>query len=150
MARLFKQQGRTHQRPRRRLLSLDRLEERIAPVADMWTGGGGNSNWNTPTNWNNGIPTAGAVLSFPAGAAQFNTTDNITGLSVSSISISSSNYDFLAGSQLTLTGNVTVGAGDTNETMALSIALTGPSTWTVNGGASLTMTGQLSGPGAPP
>src|SRR5579871_1546415 len=85
--------------PRPRLplqrLELERLEERLAPTVDIWSGAAGNGKWSNPGNWSNGIPTPGSDLVFPANLPSTALTSNndlSTGFLVNSITISGSKF----------------------------------------------------------
>ena len=67
--------------------------------------------WNVAANWSGGAPTAGegpVALIFPSGATRIKTTNNISGLSAGSITLSGDNYILAGtggGTSLALTGN---------------------------------------------
>ena len=83
----------------------------------IWTGGagGGDLNWNTAANWDAGaVPVNGCDVIFPAvGPTLVNPANNMTGLSLRSVTITGSGY--------TIAGNaVSLSAGFTNSSGALS------------------------------
>jgi autotransporter-associated beta strand protein len=82
-----------------------------------WTGGagGGDLNWNTAANWDAGtVPANGCDIIFPAvGTGLVNSGNNITGLTIHSVTITGSGY--------TVSGySVSISAGFTNSSGALS------------------------------
>jgi large repetitive protein len=134
-------------RPLQRRLSVEMLEDRVVPATFIWSGLGGNNNWSTGANWAGGVaPSSGASpdLVFNSVTPRMNTSNDIPGLVVNSISMSASNYT-LGGSQILLGGNVTVGAGATNQRITLPVQLTTAASFTINNVADLTVAGQLSG-----
>ena len=148
VARLFQNQRRTR-RPRStsRNLFFEHLEDRVTPTTFIWSGLGGNNNWSTAANWQGLVaPTtlANPDVVFNSVTPRLNTTNDISNLSVKSITISASNYT-LNGNKLLLNGNVTVGAGATGERIALDMQLTTASSFTINNVADLTVAGRLSG-----
>src|SRR5439155_2861214 len=145
-------------------LSLEHLEDRLAPATFIWTGAGGNPNWSTGANWFGGIAPSGSAatlddLVFPAGPNVKITRNDLSAPTFNSISISGTGYtlDSIPGrNQITLgdplvsgSGTVFVNSGATNELMMLDLQLAGPSGtrqfFTVNANADLTLAGQLSG-----
>ena len=110
-AHLFQNQRRTR-RPRStsRNLFFEHLEDRVTPTTFIWSGLGGNNNWSTAANWQGLVaPTtlANPDVVFNSVTPRLNTTNDISNLSVKSITISASNYT-LNGNKLLLNGNVTV------------------------------------------
>jgi len=138
-------------RPRRlqphRRLAIELLEDRVTPATFVWNGLGGNNNWSTGANWQGGVAPSSLAspdLVFNSVTPRMNTNNDILGLSVTSITISASNYT-LSGSRINLNGNLTVGSGASNERMNMDVGLTAASSFTVNNVADLTLTGHLSG-----
>ena len=77
-------------------------------VPDQWTGQGSNNLWSNPGNWSGkSVPTAGADLTFPAGALQETSVDDL-GFAFNSIT-TADDYDF-SGQGLT-TDDLTVEQG---------------------------------------
>lgn len=81
-----------------------------------WDGGGGNTNWNTPANWNpDGVPAAGQSVTIGNGfTVVLNTSATIASLTLGGgssgqLTIGNSNTDRI----LTVTGDVTVNNGAT-------------------------------------
>jgi large repetitive protein len=144
-------------RPRYRLL-LEELESRLAPATYTWTGGGGSANpgWATAANWGgtaiNPNQQIDLVFSTPTSYASNN---NLTGLNINSITFNASNF-LLTGNQITLgnpatsgSGFVIVQSGLVGENIALNMQLAGAGTssqfFTIHAGATLTVSGQISG-----
>src|SRR5437868_1866593 len=150
-----------NKRPRYRL-AFEELETRLAPagLTHVWTGGAGSGAWNNAANWLAGTPapSAASVLDnfvFDSrGAGVTNTNNNIPGLIVNSIQISGVSGYNLAGNLITLgdpsapgSGTILVGANLSSEVIGLDMQLaatTGSQQFfTINSGASLTLSGHL-------
>jgi autotransporter-associated beta strand protein len=140
-------------------LSLERLETRLAPATDIWTGLGSTKNWSTAANWSNGVPNAGDDLVFKAGAAQLSTFNDLAaGTTYNSITLQGANY-LLDGNSITLgspmaTGNsgfITVNNNLLGEEIRFAIQMGGAGigggqqVFTVNAFSSLLISGKLSG-----
>ncbi len=72
-----------------------------------WTGGGGDANWSTATNWSCAtdgvaVPGGGDSLVFPDLAAQLSNTNDLVGLTVDNILVSGMGYT-LGGNDVTIT-----------------------------------------------
>jgi autotransporter-associated beta strand protein len=147
VSRLFNRQGQPLQQQRRPRLRLEFLEERVIPATNVWTGAGGTGLWGTAANWSLArAPISGDDLVF-AVSPSTSTTNNLSGLSLNSITISASNYT-LSGNQVTIGANLITGTGVTNEKISLDLAITAASSFTVNTGSDLTVSGHISGPSA--
>src|SRR5262249_47398926 len=129
------------------------LESRLAPATHTWTGASTtSSNWSDNANWTGGAPTnsePNVVLIFPAAAQRAN-TDDITNLTVDSITFSANDYVIGGSPTITLKSFVTADAGVTT-TDALNVNLTlstdpQPANITVSaGGAALRLGGVING-----
>ena len=123
-----------------------------------WTGGG-NLSWNDGSDWSGGTAPTGAstddlVFGSAASSALRATINNLAGAQVNSITISASGYT-LSQNAITLgsasagSGAVTVNAGAANNLIALNVQMGGAAgnqqIFTVDSGADLTVSGQLSG-----
>jgi autotransporter-associated beta strand protein len=108
-----------------------------------WTGGGGaNSNWSEKANWGGTAPANGATdleLVFPALAKPYKSTNDLSGLRVSALHVTtqlgSGNYTF-AGTGITLDGNATMdspGSGSPNLLWQLPLSLGQNATITTSG-----------------
>jgi autotransporter-associated beta strand protein len=153
-----------------RRLHLEALELRLAPATHNWTGAAGNGNWASPGNWD--VPPTGGldsdskygdlVFGTLAPANHRTTHNNLTvppgGLIFNSITFAANAGGYsLDGTALTLgsstssgsSGYITVGVGSLNDTIALNMQLGNPATadqiFNVDAGASLTISGSLSG-----
>jgi autotransporter-associated beta strand protein len=137
-------------------MTVERLEERLTPVTDQWTGLGANFNWSTAKNWTNGVPQPGYDLVFPANVpivSLINTNDLNAGTQFNSITFSGSGYT-VSGNTIGLgnttpTGSLIANVGATNDVVGMNVVLTSaPGSrqfFTVNtAGAFLTLTGTLS------
>ncbi|MBI3409393.1 MAG: Ig-like domain repeat protein [Planctomycetes bacterium] len=147
-------------RPRVRL-SLEYLEDRLAPATFAWDGGGGNDHrWSNPLNWAGnvrptGTSTAHEDLIFPSGvpAASHATLNDLNNAFFNSITLSDAGYSF-TGNKITLGdptnpsgGYIIVTAGSVNNAIGFDIQMGGVSQqfFTVQSGANLTLSGHLSG-----
>lgn len=122
----------------------------------VWDGGQANANWNSYTgtaanqsNWNlNNIPATGLVdaLQF-AGSTQTTPTNNISGLTVGSITFNSGAAAFtVGGTSITLNAGGITNSSSNLQTVSLPIAL--GATATINAAsANITMSGAISGTG---
>src|SRR5262245_5088012 len=144
-------------RPRSVSLAVETLEGRVVPATDIWTGLGANVNWDNPANWSIGVPNNGDDVVFAAGVPipSKTNTNNITGLTLNSITFADSGYT-LNGQTLNLgtaaanTGFVIANLGATNNTINFNIQMSGAAGnrqfFTVGTtSAVLTVNGQLQG-----
>ncbi|MFO0936555.1 MAG: autotransporter-associated beta strand repeat-containing protein, partial [Gemmataceae bacterium] len=141
-------------------LRFEELESRHAPATFTWSGLGANANWSTASNWVGGnAPTGNSAntedLVFPAGATQLASKNDLTSATFNSITMGASNYN-LTGNALTLgvpavvgSGFVIVNSGATGGVLGMNIQLGDSAgsdqTFSVFTGASLSVTGKLSG-----
>jgi autotransporter-associated beta strand protein len=142
-------------RLRSRTPVLERLEDRLAPATDIWTGAGNNLNWSNSANWTLGTPNPGDDLVFGPGvsAARMSTNNDIGGGFFNSITISAGGYT-LAGKQITLGGasggnSFIVNSSCPNNKVSLDIQLGGGAGqrqfFTINFASDLTLAGHLKG-----
>jgi autotransporter-associated beta strand protein len=76
----------------------------------VWNGGGGDDNWSTSANWNNGSPTFPTILTF-AGTAQLTNNNDLSGITLNGLTFDPAAGDFvLGGNDITLNGNIGFGA----------------------------------------
>lgn len=153
--------GKTIQKKPRFRLSVETLEDRLAPATFIWTGGGANTNWSTAANWQGGIaPSAASPLADLVfdnrGAGSLISNNNINNLTVNSIQIANlSNYT-LTGNQITLgnpgaagSGTILVASGLTGTDIGLPMQLSAASGSkqfiTVGAAGVLTLSGALTG-----
>ncbi len=136
-----------------RALCLEELEDRVTPATFIWTGGGPDTNWSDALNWQGGTtaPTgAGDDLSFPAGALQLTSNNDLTGAVINSITFGGNGYN-ITGNPITLgtaaaSGSVIANNGASNDTVALNMTLAGAiDFFSLYTGSSVTVTGTLSG-----
>src|SRR5262245_32031100 len=126
--RFWKSRRATHSglRPR-----FEVLEDRLALATVSWDGGGGDTNWNNPLNWNKpGVPDPNSL----PGAAD----EALIGAGFASLTISTSGN--VAISKLTSSASLAIPAGDF--TVATSSTINNPVH--VSGTGKLTMSGTLS------
>src|SRR5262249_3626562 len=100
---------------RRRFVALGvlRLEDRTVPSTLIWRGDvnglwganvSKNTNWfNFTTSIDNVLPQNGDILQFPAGAGNRSNTNDMSGLSLSSITVQGTDY-VVGGNAVALTG----------------------------------------------
>ncbi|MGC4016910.1 MAG: autotransporter-associated beta strand repeat-containing protein [Luteolibacter sp.] len=76
-------------------------------AANLWDGGGADSNWNTAANWDNDtVPTSPAALTFDGGA-QLSNSNNLTGFTASGLTFNTGAGSFaISGNTLTLAGDI--------------------------------------------
>ena len=126
------------------------LESRLVLSALSWTGAT-DANWGTSTNWSpSAVPANGDSLTFPAGAAILANTDNLTGLSVNSLTFSgaSGGYNLGGTNALTITSGVNANNTAGTNTISLPLVLGANQSFAVAGGAQLNVSGVVSGTGA--
>jgi hypothetical protein len=104
-----------------------------APTA-TWQGGGPDDNWSDTNNWLNGVaPDEGYAVVFPSGVINTTSNNDISGLTLSSMTIAG-NYT-LGGNAVLLTGSINVTSG--TPTVNIPIDDTGNLTVDVSSGAEL-------------
>src|SRR5262249_39461121 len=133
---------------------LHRLEDRTVPATLIWVGDVngqwgtnvlGNTNWLNQTTLANDVPHDGDDLVFTTMSANHTQTNNISGLSPNSISISDTDY-IIGGSPITVDTITDTSSAGSN---VLNLSITGPVTVTVNAASTrLTLGGVISGSGA--
>ena len=114
---------------------------KAAPLT--WTGGGSDLNWGTTANWQGGAPVASgtADLVFLSGS-NTTSTNNLAGLTASSITFNGSSDNHLAGTNLlTIAGNVVDNTGSW-QYIEMPTALLGTISFQVNSGL-LTMSNSI-------
>ena len=131
------------------------LEDRFAPAAYIWTGGGTDTNWTDTSNWSGGTypgSAAGDTAIFPSvtsetvtiNAAMANPVGNISFTGGGYIINGSSGNALLLGNSSAL-GNLTATA---NETINANVTLgAGNQTWNVSTGNTLTIAGAVTSVG---
>lgn len=96
-----------------------------AQAANTWVGLGGDDYWSTSANWDV-APTFPAALTF-GGATRLTPTNDLSGLTVTGIGFATNSGAFnLLGTNITLTGNISVSVGGTttnDQTVSLPITL---------------------------
>ncbi|WP_171471971.1 autotransporter-associated beta strand repeat-containing protein [Frigoriglobus tundricola] len=116
-------------------------------VTYTWTGLGGDGNWSTAANWDtNMAPAGGEDLVFPSGAARLSNTNDLSGKSFHSITISGGGYD-INGNAITLTNGISDSDASNTSEIHLNVALTATETVDVVAGGDLILSGALSGSG---
>jgi hypothetical protein len=127
------------------------LELRLALSTLTWTGAV-DGNWSTnnsgSTNWSsNLLPSSGDTLIFPAGAPHLANTDDISNLTVNSISFTgaSGGYNIGGTNQLTISSGITASNTAGTNTLNLPIVLGATQSFNVGSGAQLNVGGVVSG-----
>src|SRR5882672_8042525 len=131
-------------------LALAALPQPNTVRAGSHTWSGANSIYfNNPSNWSyGGAPVAGeqnVSLYFPSGATRYTCSNNISGLTVSSINFSGNNYA-ISGNPINLTTNITT-SGDLNGIAAPLLLTSSNITVNVSAGVTLYLNGAISGTG---
>jgi hypothetical protein len=112
-----------------------------------WTGDGADNHWSTAGNWNNGVvPVWASPLTF-AGSAHLNNTNDLTGVSATSITFDAAAGAFtLAGNGLGLDGNISFTANPTTPiTQTINLPLSAADSVTIDTptNGSLTLAGNF-------
>jgi autotransporter-associated beta strand protein len=141
-------------------IHLFNILNRTTPEKIQWTGGGSTDDWSNPNNWHdvNGNPTApitGDDLVFSSGASQLTNTDDITGLTVNSITFAGSGYN-ISGNSITVVNGITQSITSGSDTFADPLVFQPSSTSTnssitvTNSGTELILTGDITDGGVAP
>ncbi len=122
---------------------LGRLEPpRAFAALRVWTGGGTNSNWMNPDNWNGPAPVAGDILRFPPGAARLSNNNNFpAGTSFEQIQITGSGYT-LDGNRVSIV--TLLSSSPASGVNAVDLAISGSGDVISNGGGRLDLSGNNS------
>jgi autotransporter-associated beta strand protein len=133
--------------------SFEPLELRLALSTDTWTGAI-DANWSTnhsgTTNWSGAVPANGDSLVFPAGAAHLTNIDDLTGLTVDSVSFSgaSGGYNLGGSNAVTLSAGLTATNTTGSNTVNLPLVLGASQSFTIGAGVQLSVGGVVSGSAA--
>jgi hypothetical protein len=124
------------------------LESRVQPAVHTWTGAG-SALWSNADNWLGGTPATDsqAALVFPSGAANLTNTNDLTGLSVSSVAFSGSGYT-ISGNAVQLLSGGSIATSNPTGTNEIDLAFALLSTATLDSATAstaLTLGGALSG-----
>ncbi len=120
-------QSRAGTLPRPRRLSLERLEDRLAPANTSWTGNAHNVKFDDAGNWSNGVPGASDT------AIIANTSDNITVNIAGTTNVGNIQIESTYTGTLTIVTTLKVGAGGANSYMKGG-TVTGSNTLEIAGG----------------
>lgn len=126
------------------------LEARRVLATLTWIGGT-DGNWSTAANWDTAtVPTTGDALIFPAGASHLANTDDLAGLTVSSITFNGASGGYTLAGTNALTVSAGINASNTagTNTISLPLVLGGSQSFTVAGGAQLDVGGTIGGTSA--
>ncbi|HVV00566.1 MAG TPA: hypothetical protein VHH88_04335 [Verrucomicrobiae bacterium] len=106
----------------------------------VWTGGGADANWSTPANWlDNTVPGTGDSVAF-AGASQQANFNDISGLSLASVTFS--NGDFvLSGNPWTNTTAIMNAAGNNTIASDLTWGSVSGKSWNIASASELKLSG---------
>lgn len=123
----------------------------IIPSADAqntWDGGGTDSNWGTPDNWDdNVVPAASQPLTF-AGSTRLASINDTLSREVNGFTFAALAGAFtLSGNAITLAGDITNSSANT-QTINLDMVLSGARTITPSASGAVTLGGNISGTGS--
>ena len=115
----------------------------LGPVNSVWTGSGGNANWNTAGDWaGSSVPVAGDNLIFPAGAARLANSNNLTaGTEFGNIVFQTGGYS-VSGSAIELNGAIDGSASSGVTAFNIPVTIEGTSSVLAGGTGSLITFGQ--------
>lgn len=117
-----------------------------ASAQNAWNGGGSSSLWSDGANWTNGVAPSGSpgAITF-AGSSRTTNTNNITGLTFSSLTFSNTSSWNLSGNSFSLGGGLT-GIGGQTVAIANDITMTANATFQTQSAAasSIVLSGSLS------
>jgi hypothetical protein len=136
LSRWFRRSARKAQPIRRRVLELERVEDRTMPSTISWglTGGG---NWDVGANWQGGqVPGSGDTVVINTTAAAVITIQSSDAITVQSVSTASPDTLSFTGGSLTLTAGTSTLSGPLAQTGG-TVAVQGPGTLTVSTSATL-------------
>jgi trimeric autotransporter adhesin len=128
-------------------LAFESLEHRRVLATLTWTGAT-DGNWSTATNWStSAMPSNNDALVFPAGASHLANTDDLAGLTVSSLSFSgtSGGYTLAGADPLTVSSGISASNTAGTNTISLPLVLGGSQSFTVASGAQLDISGIIGG-----
>ena len=116
-----------------------------------WQGGGGNNNWSTGGNWDNGVvPVFASSLTF-AGSTGLNNTNDLTGVSANSLTFDSAAGAFaLNGNSLGLNGNISFNGNPASlitQTINLPLTPSGNVDVDTRPNGNITINGNITGAG---
>ena len=105
------------------ILILIAFSSSVLGATRVWSGAGGDNNWQTPANWVGGVaPSPGDDLIFPANAAQFSTNNNFFFLTTfRSITFEGGNYT-VSGNPFRLTNGLIVNGGSQTINTGITLA----------------------------
>ena len=124
-----------------------------------WSGGGGNANWSTSSNWSTLPTTSGTWSLVFGGATQTTNTNDIGQITVDSLTFGNNgtvgrNANFtLSGSTLalstaTITTTATTSGSALTDSVGNALSLTGSNTASIGSGHNLTIAGNIGGTGS--
>ena len=124
-----------------------------------WSGGGGNANWSTSSNWSTLPTTSGTWNLVFGGTTQTTSTNNIGPITVDSLTFGNNgtvgrNANFtLSGSTLalssaTITTTATTSGSALTDSVGNALSLTGSNTASIGSGHNLTIAGNIDGAGS--
>jgi len=119
-----------------------------------WTGGGTTAYWSDAANWDASNPPqpgeSGAGLIFPSGSLRLSSTNDLPGLAIAQLAFAGANYVLNGTNALMLSpviGDSITATGNSNQ-VAIPLILQASNSFSIGTNASLSLSGQLSGPGA--
>ena len=127
-----------------------------APIGNAtWTGTGGSGYWSNPANWSTVPTTSGQWNLVFGGATQTTSTNTIGTITLGTMSFTNNGTGgrtatfTLSGSSLALSNSrIVTTAGGATDTIGNALTLSGSSTFALNNGHGLNLTGGVSGAGS--
>ena len=127
--------------------TIDLVYTPAGPDTHTWTGAGEDSYWSTDANWDNGAPSSGDSLVFPADAESFSPENDITDLTLGAVTFTGGGDYVITGEPVGLTGSITrTDDGTAWDTWDIATELGGGNQFTCDSDAAgLRISGDLSG-----
>ena len=114
-------------------------------ITYSWTGAGADNHWSTAANWDAGTaPTNGSDLVFPSGAARLTENNDLSGLSLHSVSIQGSGY-LVTGNAISISNGFSASYPSGTSEIALNTTLTANESTDVASGGTFILSGAVSG-----
>ncbi len=120
------------------------LDLAASTSTDTWTGTAADGKWSDAANWSTGqVPQNGNAVVFPSGVSSTTLTNDISGLSLASITFTGNNYT-ISGDDVSVDHAIDASNATGTNTLGLNVTLTNNTFVNVGGsGSSLTLTGTI-------